>query len=903
MPGLPRLLSTVERAAMMGAACRKVVAAGLVPPFRLRPGLIAEILTFYDELQRNLRSVDAFERLTLDALEPNVDIDRGAARLAVQTRFLVAAFRLFDQASVATGALDEHHLRTRTLATAVERPWRHVVIAAGDRASSPYGLWPCDFDLLARVPGLTRLDMVATETALTHGLEVRLHDVLPGCEHVRLPDAESLRGPVLLTRPELPDRSADSASPLVQVSRDREEEVAAFARRIKAEAHEPEAVPLDRIALLVRRPLPYVYLAREVLRSAGVPCQMLDTLPLASEPYAATLDLVLGCAASGGARPSLMGVLRSPHLTCGIHCSPASLHALDRRLSEAGHLGGEGALADLVAAWEADDSARLAARAGVIALEVVRLLAPLAGTQPAAAHLGALLDFLLAHDRVPQPDDALGGRHLRARAAILAGLSAMQEAAAGHDTTPVSLTDVAFQVREWISAQTFSPRSGDRGVHVVDAESAAFGDFDEVQLAGLVEGEWPQRPRRGIFYSASLLKSLGWPHEADRLSGERALFRDLLRLPSGRLVVSAFQLEDDAIVPPSGFTDELAAAGLERRPCPESPVRPRVFEEEALLAAPMRPDVLEPVAASWAALRDVPPPDRRAVALAAEHDPATARAWSLSALERYQNCPFQFFAVHILRLEEPAEDQSVLNPRLRGQFIHTVFQRFFEAWDARGEGAITPEQVDAARAVFVNVAETLLATLPASDAALERASLFGSPASMGAVDVLLGLEAERTEPVIERRLEWRLEGDFALGAGDGRRAALKGVIDRVDLLPGRRLRVIDYKSGRRAIDTRRALQAPIYALAAAERLGERDGLPWTVEEAGYISLLGRKAVTEMVKGGDDDAAAVLSAARDRVFDALDGINQGRFPPRPAEASLCAYCAYAPVCRKDFIDEP
>jgi ATP-dependent helicase/DNAse subunit B len=50
-------------------------------------------------------------------------------------------------------------------------------------------------------------------------------------------------------------------------------------------------------------------------------------------------------------------------------------------------------------------------------------------------------------------------------------------------------------------------------------------------------------------------------------------------------------------------------------------------------------------------------------------------------LERYQDCPFRFFASDVLKLEEAPEDESMLSPRARGRFIHEVFERFFEAWD------------------------------------------------------------------------------------------------------------------------------------------------------------------------------------------------------------------------------
>ena len=100
-------------------------------------------------------------------------------------------------------------------------------------------------------------------------------------------------------------------------------------------------------------------------------------------------------------------------------------------------------------------------------------------------------------------------------------------------------------------------------MHLVDADSAKFGDFEAVQLAGLVDGEWPDPPRRDIFYSPGLLRDLGWPSEAERLEGIRSSFNELLRLPSVRLVVSSFALEDDAVVAASTLVDALQGAKLE----------------------------------------------------------------------------------------------------------------------------------------------------------------------------------------------------------------------------------------------------------------------------------------------------------------------------------------------------
>ena len=255
----------------------------------------------------------------------------------------------------------------------------------------------------------------------------------------------------------------------------------------------------------------------------------------------------------------------------------------------------------------------------------------------------------------------------------------------------------------------------------------------------------------------------------------------------------------------------------------------------------------------------------------------------------------------MLQLDELPEDEGALSPRARGRFIHEVFQRFFEAWDRRGGGTITSDRLDDARAVFAETAEPLLANLAEADAALERTRLFGSAISVGIVDVVLGLEASRPVDVVERWLEYRLEGEFSLGAAEGRPVPLRGVADRIDLLAGNRLRVIDYKSGY-APQSKRALQVPVYALCAQERLAEQRGGTWQVDEAAYVAFSGKRSLVPVIKAGKDDQDSVLADARTRLLDIVGGIERGEFPPRPYEPRICSYCAYPSVCRKDYVGD-
>jgi ATP-dependent helicase/nuclease subunit B len=326
-----------------------------------------------------------------------------------------------------------------------------------------------------------------------------------------------------------------------------------------------------------------------------------------------------------------------------------------------------------------------------------------------------------------------------------------------------------------------------------------------------------------------------------------------------------------------------------------------MFDHEALVHGTLDALAGEPVR-EWAAFR-TQTGHRDEPRFRGETGPHHPDGYSLSGLERYQDCPFKFFASDVLKLDEPAEDGAVLSARARGRFVHELLQHFFAAWDARGEGGITTGRLDAARALFAEVAEPLLARLPQSDAALERARLFGSALSVGIVDTILSMEAARPGLVKERWLEYRLEGEFSLGSdpstplGEGRRVPLRGVADRIDLLEGGRLRIVDYKTGS-APERTRALQVPVYALCAQERLASRDGHEWTVAEAVYVSFAGKKAIVSVAEGND---FKLLSTARERVFELVDQINAGVFPPRPNDPIMCGYCAYSSVCRKDYVE--
>lgn len=904
LPNAPRLLGIVERRVLLARAAREAIDAGFPPPFRLRAVLVSEMLAFLDTVLRLGRTLDAFERLFVSELEPQAEIDRGAERLLRQTRFLVATFDRYRELVRASGCIDEHLLREMLVRDDARSALVRVIVTMGDRSTGADGLWPVDFDLLARIPHLAEIDIVSTENVLSAGFHERLLDALPGIEEIHFGQPAALAGRV-------PTLVAPSGREEAWwTSRDREEEMASIARRVKrpfASREDVSRAPLDRTAIVCRRPLPYVYLAEWHLGSAGVPFQAFDELPLAAEPFAAAVDLVCRFVESNFAARPLAALLRSPHFAFVVPGGNEALGAdaialFERAAREERSEAGAAGLERLAAGWRdagATSKRRAAADAAACGAALARELEPLRGTLRASQQYDLMLRFLNAHLRPIDESSQNGARAALVRDAVLRAILDLEAAHARHDDPPAQFTDFVESVRRSMESQTFAARAGSSGVHVLDSVAARYGDFDEVYLVGLVERDWPDTGNRTIFYPLSLLGQLAWPAEGARLAAARALLTDLLRLPASRVSTSAFVLENDGLVEPSPMLDELARSGLAVAR-EEDAAGLRVHPDEAVSLEPLRVDVLRGRAFDWAVVRR----SRSSADAQCYHGttgPVHVEVHAVRRLETYLDCPFKYFAQNVLGLEDDSQDDLTEGPLAEGRFLHETLAAFYERWQAAGEREITPENLDAARAAFADLVGTRLAGLGPSAAALWRTRLLGSAARTGIADVVLRYEAASAQAVSRRLIEHQVDGPCLVrNASDGseRTIRIRGVADRIDVLEGRKLRIVDYKLGR-APDVQRAIQLPIYAARASQQIETADE-PLAVHAAGYLAFGERVPYVGLASRGltTDEAVA---AGQQRALNAVDGIERGDFPPRPAGDFLCGYCAYSNVCRKDYVN--
>ena len=227
---------------------------------------------------------------------------------------------------------------------------------------------------------------------------------------------------------------------------------------------------------------------------------------------------------------------------------------------------------------------------------------------------------------------------------------------------------------------------------------------------------------------------------------------------------------------------------------------------------------------------------------------------SASALEDYAKCPFRFFVRRVLKAAPLTESGEDLDPLASGRLHHAVLERFFLG------------RRDAGRLPLRGDADDRAAMEQAIDDELRRFCVeerTGHPQLLQVrvrrlrADLQRLLQREASTPpdpdCVPARFEHRF-GPLAIRSADehpddgegksGMALHIEGIIDRVDLGPGRAV-VLDYKAGRlvryeellRSQLLSTSFQLPLYAAAlTVDESLRQDGRPLTEVAARYYSL-------------------------------------------------------------------
>ena len=289
-------------------------------------------------------------------------------------------------------------------------------------------------------------------------------------------------------------------------------------------------------------------------------------------------------------------------------------------------------------------------------------------------------------------------------------------------------------------------------------------------------------------------------------------------------------------------------------------------------------------------------------ALAAQR--LSARAFSLSALQRFSACPYQFLLGSVFRLQplEMPEPLQRLDPLTRGSIFHAIQSRFFNDMRAAARLPLTASGLDDARATLDAAIEAVAAQeydelAPAVDRVWHD-EIAGIRRDLHAWLEQLAKDGEEWEPKYFELAFGKVPGerdansvaaDVTLAGGFRLRGA-------VDLIEEHRvtklLRVTDHKTGRKPdkierviVDGGKVLQPVLYGMAIETALGR------SVRQSRlfYCTSTGSFYQHEIPINDTNRAAGI------EVLQVIDrAIEQGFLAATPTE-DACGRCDFRPLC--------
>lgn len=258
------------------------------------------------------------------------------------------------------------------------------------------------------------------------------------------------------------------------------------------------------------------------------------------------------------------------------------------------------------------------------------------------------------------------------------------------------------------------------------------------------------------------------------------------------------------------------------------------------------------------------------------------RSLSPSRAGDFQTCPLLYRFRTIDRLPEPATPAMV-----RGTLVHAVLEDLFDepAADRTLDRAVAllPSEWDRVRAEDPRTAALFSSGAPtdeqttAEQTAAEHAWLTSAAELLGSYFTME--DPRYLEPAArEQRVSYETDSGVSFG----------GIIDRVDVAPDGRIRVVDYKTGR-SPDPRyegtALFQMKFYALVIWRTRGVIPAL-LQLMYVGDGQFL-RYEPTESDLLHTETKLLALWSAIERAIELRD------FPPR--KSGLCRFCAHQAVC--------
>lgn len=250
---------------------------------------------------------------------------------------------------------------------------------------------------------------------------------------------------------------------------------------------------------------------------------------------------------------------------------------------------------------------------------------------------------------------------------------------------------------------------------------------------------------------------------------------------------------------------------------------------------------------------------------------------SASAYEDLRRCPYRFFALRQLGLQEAAEIDTELDKRDFGNWLHKVLGTFHDALRA------SPEPHGPGRVSLLDITADEVTRAQG----LDEGEFLPFAAAWPQVrdGYLAWLHKHETLGAVFEKAE--SEHEMQLGP-----VKLVGRIDRIDRMPDGSVMVMDYKTeaeaktGERVKTPGEDTQLPFYA--ALLDVGNIRAAYVNVGERGKTRDFEQKAIIE--------ARQLLAEG---ILDELGRVAEGAQMPALGEGAACEFCAARGLCRRDW----
>ncbi len=290
-------------------------------------------------------------------------------------------------------------------------------------------------------------------------------------------------------------------------------------------------------------------------------------------------------------------------------------------------------------------------------------------------------------------------------------------------------------------------------------------------------------------------------------------------------------------------------------------------------------------------------------------DQKTQTSFSLSALQKYLNCPHQYYLNQVLRLKEINVPEPDPRRDIKGNIIHDILEMFVHKHlsvyaNAKLRPTATSALEERLDQYFWLAANKQPEWMNFPQSAREVFHTRALSATSGFIRKEWAWLDAGDKQTLPTKTEWAFETKLP-----GSEFTIKGRIDRIDVTPdGRSFTVIDYKTGssdehgKAAMNDGRAIQLPIYLYAAGIEF-----LPEALPTAALAYFLSDNKTIGIARKNGPDAKCLKTTQTNEEFEtvitnalaeaakAAKGIQAQVFAPHPRSNDLCNQCRYLTVC--------